>query len=124
MRFAVRAFIVAALGSFLSPAAHAQSFVYVGPSSVASNVPVLPQPGYSVVSYGAPRVVSGGKYLPLYDYGAAPYPLPARIYSGYGQNDFAFYGQAYGHPYEPWTWAGLSRYPAYPPIRVSGFVGP
>ncbi len=124
MRFAISAFVATAVGTLLSPAVHAQSFVYVGPTYVASDVPILPQAGYPAMSFGAPRVVSGGKYFPLYDYGAAPYPLPARLYSGYGRNDFPFYGQTYGHPYEPWSWAGLNRYPAYPPIRVSGFVGP
>jgi hypothetical protein len=84
----------------------------------------MPSYAQPMPSFGAPRVNQAGQYVPMYDYYSAPYPLPARFYMGYGRNDFPFYGQTYGHPYEPWTWAGLSRYPAYPPVRVSGFVGP
>ena len=44
---------------------------------------------------------------------AAAYPLPARYYVGYGDNDFPFYGKPYGHPSTPWTWSTLASYPAY-----------
>jgi hypothetical protein len=58
-----------------------------------------------------------------YSYYAA-YPGPAREYVPYGANDqFSFYGWAYGHPYDRYSWtymAGyndlLSRY-YYPPVR-------
>lgn len=117
------AFLVV-IGLATASAARAQSFVYTGPRTLAGNPAIQPSYPFPMQSYGAPRVVSGGQYLPMYDYYSAPYPLPARFYMGYGPNDYPFYGQTYGHPYEPWSWAGLSRYPAYPPVRVSGFVGP
>ncbi len=40
---------------------------------------------------------------PSYSYYAA-YPNQARGYVGYNNDDFAFHGQAYGHPYDKWTW--------------------
>ena len=62
-------------------------------------------------------------YLPPYSYYAA-WPWPARGYVPYGPVDqFPFYGHAYGHPYDRWTWAymggGYNRYLAryyYPPV--------
>jgi len=52
------------------------------------------------------------------------WPWLARGYIPYGPGDqFPFYGHAYGHPYDPWTWpylsGGYSRYLAryyYPPV--------
>ncbi len=115
-------FMLVTLG--FGASARAQSFVYVGPATVAPNVRVLPQQRYAIPSYGTPRVISGGTYLPSYGYPSAPYPLPARLYSGYGSNDFAFQGRPYGHAWEPWGWESLSRYPANPPLRVTGVVLP
>lgn len=62
-------------------------------------------------------------YVPPYSYYAA-WPWAARSYVPYGPGDtFAFYGRAYGHRYDPWTWAymggGYNRYLAhyyYPPV--------
>ncbi len=62
-------------------------------------------------------------YVPPYSYYAA-WPWPARGYVPYGPADqFPFYGHAYGHPYDPWTWpymsGGYNRYLAryyYPPV--------
>ncbi len=63
-------------------------------------------------------------YVPPYSYYAA-LPFPARGYVPYGSVDeYPFYGQPYGHPYDRWTWpylsggynAYLSRY-YYPPVR-------
>jgi len=63
-------------------------------------------------------------YAPPYSY-YATFPWPARGYVGYGPTDmFPFHGRAYGHPYDPWTWAymgggGYSRYLPryyYPPV--------
>jgi hypothetical protein len=34
--------------------------------------------------------------------------LPARTYVGYGDNDFPFHGQPYGHPYDAFTWSAMS----------------
>lgn len=125
MRGSLRlAFLVVVIAGSSARMSRAQNFVYTGPPTIGGYVNVLPPGGFPVPSYGVPRVINGGTYLPMYDYYSAPYPLPARLYHGYGENNFPFYGQTYGHPYEPWTWAGLSRYPAYPPLRVSGFVGP
>lgn len=62
------------------------------------------------------------RVVPPYSYFAAE-PLPAREYvSGFGANNFPFYGQPYGHPYDRWSWGYLSgtsrldRY-YYPPVR-------
>ena len=64
---------------------------------------------------GSPVVASymatGGDYVAPYPGPAlipysyyAAYPYPARIYVGYGSNDFPFQGRAYGSPNDPWTW--------------------
>ena len=57
---------------------------------------------------------------------STPYALyRPRAYVPYGTNDiFPYHGQAYGKPYDPWTWpymsgayqAGMARY-YYPPVR-------
>lgn len=105
-----------------SQEASAQIWVWSGPPPAYPTVPALSYPPTVIPSYGAPRVTVTGLYHPAYDYFAAPYPLPARLYAGYGSNDFPYYGRAYGHPYEPWTWEGMSRYPIYPPLRVTGVI--
>ncbi len=65
----------------------------------------------------------GNTYVAPYSYYLAPYRLPARIYNGFGVNDFPFYGHPYGHPYDPWNWYTISAYPDqrlfryyYPPV--------
>ncbi len=83
-----------------------------GPTPIYSNGGVYYSTWYVTPSFGATPVYHGGTYFPPYDYYAA-YPMPARIYSGYGSNDFPFYGKPYGHPYTPWTWDTLAAYPAY-----------
>lgn len=117
-------FLAAVLLAASAGTASAQSFVYVGPRTVANNVAVLPHGNYSVPSYGAPRIIGTGTYFPAYGYPSAPYPLPARFYAGFGTNDFPFHGQPYGSPSEPWNWEGLGRYSAHPPVRVTGVVLP
>ncbi len=43
-----------------------------------------------------------------YSYYAA-FPNPARGYMGYGEQDgFPYYGRAYGHAYDRWTWPYLT----------------
>jgi hypothetical protein len=71
--------------------------------------------------YTSPSVPVQSVYWPPYSYWAA-WPLPARDYVGYGSNDFPFYGRRYGSSSDPWSWSGLSGYPAqyryyYPPVR-------
>jgi hypothetical protein len=71
---------------------------------------------------GAP-VYDSSAYVPPYSYYAA-WPWPARGYVPYGPGDqFPFYGRAYGHPYDRWTWpyisGGYYRHLAryyYPPV--------
>ncbi len=123
MRLRPSAFALVALVGLISTGRASAQAVLTSYTVVAPNASISPSYTYPVPSYGAPRLLQGGVYAPVYDYFAAPYPLPARIYAGYGKNDFPFYGQVYGHPYEPFTWAGMSRYPGYP-TRISGFVGP
>ena len=43
-----------------------------------------------------------------YSYYAAQPPGTARGYYGYGEDQFPYYGRAYGHPYDPWTWPYMS----------------
>ncbi len=61
----------------------------------------------------APGMVAGSSAplaTPPYPYSYyVNLPSPARGYVGYGQDEFPFNGRAYGHPYDPWTWAYLSR---------------
>lgn len=72
---------------------------------------------------GGPVVYDSTAYVPPYSYYAA-FPWPARGYVPYGPNDgFPFYGHAYGHPYDRWTWpymgGGYNRYLAryyYAPV--------
>ncbi len=96
-----------------------------GPTIVGTEYVVgAPYPGHNagvaIPYYGASFT---GAYRPPYSYYAAPYPLPARYYVGYGANDYPFYGRPYGHASDPWTWQYLSgggqrslaRY-FYPPL--------
>jgi hypothetical protein len=98
---------------------------------VALSLIVVPEtPAQVVVSQSwasAPRTMATASYspayVPPYSYYAA-WPWPARGYVPYGPGDqFPFYGQPYGHPYDRWTWpylgGGYNRYLAryyYPPI--------
>jgi len=122
MRFGFFALaLTAAIGLVPDRQASAQVVLWTSPSVLAPGVSLQPPLPTYIPSYGVPRVVNGGYYLPTYDYYGNPYPLPPRIYAPYGANDgFPFYGRAYGHAYEPWTWEGMSRWPAYPPVRVVG----
>ena len=43
-----------------------------------------------------------------YSYYAAQPLGTARGYYGYGEDQFPYYGRAYGHPYDPWTWPYMS----------------
>lgn len=115
MRKIILALVAAASIGLAAPrAARAQTFGAIGgPVTVAPLSYQAPAPGYPMPSYGAPRVIQG-LYVPHYSYSRAPYPYPARVYNGYGSNDFAFYGRPYGHAWEPWSWSALSQYPAYP----------
>ena len=100
---------VAALSLTVAPEVSAQVVVSGGrtPSSV----------------YGEPMYDSSA-YGPPYRYYAA-LPWAARGYVPYGPGDmFPFYGDPYGHPYDPWIWpymsGGYYRYLAryyYPPVR-------
>jgi hypothetical protein len=105
MKKSIAAFAVAA-ASFLSTSrADAQVVVEPGPLGRAWAVGGGVYPGAD-----PPVVLNPDYYLPPYSYWAA-YPFLARDYVGYGSNDFPFYGTAYGHPYDPWTWPAMSRYP-------------
>lgn len=81
----------------------------------------LPIPRGPVIGSPAPGVPIVPVYVPPYSYYAA-WPLPAREYVGYGNNDFPFHGRRYGSPSDPWSWANLAGYPTlyryyYPPVR-------
>ena len=90
------------------------------PAAVESGTTNLP----SVATYGViVRPTVGTTYVPPYSYQVLPNAYPKRHYSGYGTNDFPFYGQPYGHSYDAWTWPylsggynrGMARY-FYPPL--------
>ncbi|WP_435015473.1 hypothetical protein TA3x_003013 [Tundrisphaera sp. TA3] len=91
---------------------------------VGAGGPVSLTPG---VGYGYRGYASGYSTAPVYHYSyyAVPNPAyPARAYVGLDTPvDFPFHGQAYGHPYDPWTWPylanngrGLARY-YDPPVK-------
>lgn len=67
--------------------------------------------GGGIDSSPAPVAVQGSGFSPFpYSYWVA-YPYAARHYVGYGNNDFPFYGTAYGSPSDPWTWPAMGRHP-------------
>jgi hypothetical protein len=117
-RLALAAILAAPIG-LGSNRAHAQAFGTIG-----GPVPVAPlqlEGSFPIPSHGAPRVIRG-LYVPHYAYSRAPYPYPARAYSGFGPNDFPFYGRPYGPAWEPWSWSALGQYPAHPD-RPHGMIG-
>jgi len=97
------------------PRANAQHHRVIAPTAVVAPVGGGTY-GYSSGYAGAPAY--------QYSYYAVPNRVgPARGYVGFGQSDFPFYGQPYGHPYDPWTWPymanngrGLARY-YDPPVK-------
>jgi hypothetical protein len=107
--------------TWITAAAVAALTLIAAPESWAQVV--VSPPGAPAPVLGGP-VFSSSAYVPPYSYYAA-WPWPARVYVPYGPGDaFPFYGRAYGHPYDRWTWpylgGGNSRYLAryyYPPLR-------
>jgi hypothetical protein len=84
---------------------------------------VVSRPATPVTAIGTPVYYSSA-YVAPYSYYVA-LPRPARGYVPYGASDtFAFYGNPYGRPNDPWTWpymsggnyGNLARY-YYPPVR-------
>jgi len=66
---------------------------------------------------------SGSGNVFYYSYYMAP-SQPARVYVGYGANDYPFYGSPYGSPSDRWSWEAMSNHPYsaldryyYPPVR-------
>ncbi len=110
------AIAVVAIGSLASGSTtFAQGYISVGPPVYIGS----PVTTYYSSSYVAPY----STYVAPYSYYSVR-SGPARIYEGYGTNDFPFYGQPYGNPSDPWSWQSLSgatvrdlsRY-YYPPVR-------
>jgi hypothetical protein len=59
-------------------------------------------------------------YMPSYSYWtAAYYGYPPRVYSGYGNNDFPYYGRPYGSPSDPWSWPAMGGYSYAVPTRYN-----
>jgi len=97
--------------------------------SGATLVPVSTAGAQEMIFVGAP-IHAGAAGTPYSSPFIAPYSYyaarsgPARIYVGYGNNDFPFNGRPYGNPTDPWSWQymsgsyvrDLSRY-YYPPLR-------
>ena len=80
--------------------------------SVVAPAPVVVAPTLvpSVATYAVvPRPTVGSTYVPPYSYYVVPNPYAKRHYSGYGANDFPFYGRPYGRPYDAWSWPYLSH---------------
>lgn len=104
---------------------------YAGPggftysSNYAPPGMVYPSSINSVAPYGRINVATvNGTYIPPYSYTVVGHPYFARHYSGFGNDDFPFYGRIYGRPYDAWSWVYLSggyanalaRY-YYPPVQ-------
>jgi hypothetical protein len=77
-------------------------------------------------SHGSWTYVLGGPgsftpaYMPSYSYWtAAYYGYPPRMYSGYGSNDFPYYGRPYGSPSDPWSWPAMTGYASGVPTRYN-----
>jgi hypothetical protein len=91
------------------------------PPAVTYSSSYVPPASMAVAGTGGVYALSETGPTPPYSYYAA-FPEPARYYVGYGGNDFPFYGQAYGHAYDRFSWSTLSganrldRY-YYPPVR-------
>lgn len=111
---------VAALTLTAAPEISAQ--VVVG--RVSTPAPAVGNPVYNSSVYLAPYGPYSSAYVAPYSY-YVRLPWPARGYVPYGASDtFAFHGNPYGHPYDPWTWpymsggyyGNLARY-YYPPVR-------
>jgi hypothetical protein len=108
----MKTWIVAAAVAALSLTVVSETPAQVDVSRVSAPAPAGGTAGY-------------GSLSPIWPYSYyAAWPGPARGYVPYGPSDqFAFYGQPYGHAYDRWTWAymgggynrSLARY-YYPPI--------
>jgi hypothetical protein len=125
MKMLLVPFVVAVASCIASPEANGQVVIMRGAWNGLSSGGVAASSGAGFVapSYGpaAAQAYSSG-YMPPYSYWAS-YPLPGRIYLGYGNYDFPFYGRPYGYPYDAWSWTylgdphrGLARH-YYPPLR-------
>ncbi len=94
-------------GYYAGPSGVAPGFGYssaYGPSGM-----VYPTSINSVAPGGRIIVATvNGTYIPPYSYTVVGPPYYARHYSGYGTNDFPFYGRIYGSPNDPWSWTYLS----------------
>src|SRR5262249_52862408 len=99
--------------TWIAAAAVAALALAVAPEAPAQVIVSRPWTSAPVVDG---RVSSSPAYHWPYSYYAA-WPGPARSYVPYGPGDqFPFYGQPYGHPYDRWSWSymrgGYSRYVA------------
>ena len=109
-------------GYYAGPAAGSPGYRYS--SAYAPSGMVYPSAINSVAPGGRITVATvNGTYVPPYSYTVVGPPYYARHYSGYGDNDFPFYGRIYGRPTDAWSWTYLSggysnalaRY-YYPPL--------
>jgi hypothetical protein len=109
-------------GYYAGPAPSANGFAYS--SGYVPPGMVYPSAINSVAPGGRITVATvNGTYVPPYSYTVVGHPYYARHYSGFGNNDFPFYGRIYGGPNDPWSWTYLSggysnalaRY-YYPPL--------
>ena len=102
--------------AYTVPGSAAYPTGYVTPGTAYSR-------GYSssVATVPGPELIDNNPPTRPYSYYAAPNGM-ARGYYGYGEDQFPYYGRAYGHPYDPWTWPymtygyqnSLNRYYAPP----------
>jgi hypothetical protein len=113
MRTLIPVGILALLLSIAVPPAEAQ---VIFTSGMVSGGWVLYGSALPGTSFAAPGWVAPASYarplVPTSSYYIPRYPLPPRIYLGYGANDvFPYSGQPYGYPYDPWTWPSLVSNP-------------
>jgi hypothetical protein len=124
MKNLLATFVVASALATITPSVGAQVVFVRGVSRGYTPVQTLsPRAGFVLPSSGLTGTWAGpATFYPPYSYWAAA-PHPARLYVGYGTNDFPFHGRPYGYPYDAWSWTylgdaqrGLARY-YYPPLR-------
>lgn len=120
--------IVAALGLILLAGSESEAQVVIGAISPGSpHAPASATFGRAYVPPAATPTNVDGSFpgrLTFYSYFAVPDGLPARLYAGLGTSDqFPYYGQPYGNPYDRWSWSNMTGFPPnrlvryyYPPV--------
>lgn len=107
---------------------YAQPSAYTAGGSSATAISGYPpqggtySSGYSSAPAAGTELINPNPPARPYSY-YVPTPGGPRGYYGYGEDQFPYYGRAYGHPYDPWTWpymtdsyANSLHHYYYPPV--------